>query len=331
MSDDDVLTRARRATKRPLSRRELLQGRGVLFRTAALRASASFAAAGRIAGAHTAAADAAAGVIQPGRLTVKASEANGYPLFSIDTLAVLAGSLAVKFGVTGNLKHELWVYPVQDVSNLMDSKRAGAAVSVRDYLKRLVAQIGEVGTGLTKTVQATVTPGLYELSAFVTAADADRTSFCHFDAGQPLTVAAVGAGGPSASVATPTNIINVDMAPGTGVLADSWLFVPDRLTAKAGEVSFTVNNQMPTNHDFVVYPLGDISAFIASRFAGQEDYSPIQGTKLVGNLPADQSARNTISLTPGWWAAACFMISQNPDGTTFLHRDKGERFTFLVQ
>jgi hypothetical protein len=31
------------------------------------------------------------------------------------------------------------------------------------------------------------------------------------------------------------------------------------------------------------------------------------------------------------WAAACFMVSKDTDGTSFMHRDRGQRFSFLVK
>jgi hypothetical protein len=329
MPYDSRQPRARRVMARPLTRRELLQRGGLLFRVAAPTVSAPVVSAPS-AVASVAGAAAATVPIPAGPLTVKASEASGYPIFSIDRLAVKAGPLTVNFVVAGNMKHELWFYPNQDVSTLMTTKRAGVSASEPDYLKQLVAQTGVVDAGFTKTVQGTAKPGLYELSAFVKGAGLDGTSFWHFDTGQPLTVAAVGPGGPSELVATPGDTIIVDMVPGTEALADSWLFVPDRLTAKAGDVTFKVNNKLTQNHDFVVYPLGNISQFITSRFTGKEDYTMIQGQQLFEALEAGKSGQKTAKLTPGWWAAACFVVGQNPDGTPFVHRDKGQRFTFLV-
>gem|GEM_PF-3572547 len=363
MKYDFLQARTRRAAVRPMTRRALLQRSGALLglatvpgflaacggggnkppatqNTVAQATQSQSAAAPTVAPptvaaptvvAPTAAAAAASAAIPPGPLTVKASEANGYPIFSIDKLAVAAGPLAVNFVVAGNMKHELWVYPLQDVSTLMNKKRAGESASEPDYLKQLVAQTGEVDVGLTKAVQGTVTPGFYELSCFIKGANPDGTSYRHFDVGQALTVAVVGPGGPSASVLTPGNTITVDMVPGTEALKDSWLFIPDRLTAKAGDVTFKANNKMDVAHDLVVYPLGNISQFITSRFAGQEDYTMIKGQQVFEDLDAGKSGEKVAKLTPGWWAAACFMVGKNPDGTSFLHRDKGQRFTFLVQ
>ena len=98
-----------------------------------------------------------------------------------------------------------------------------------------------------------------------------------------------------------------------------------------GNVDFTINNQMNMTHDFAVYPLGNISAFIADRLAGGEDYSMINGQILAEDLEGGQSTQATAQLTPGWWVGACFIVSTLPDGTQYVHRDRGQRFTFLVQ
>ena len=38
-----------------------------------------------------------------------------------------------------------------------------------------------------------------------------------------------------------------------------------------------------------------------------------------------------MKLTPGVWCAACYMVSKGTDGTSFIHRDRGQRFVFLVK
>lgn len=207
-------------------------------------------------------------------------------------------------------------------------QRADQDVDESDYIKGLAGHVEDVEPGKTATFDATLDPGFYELACFLRGKNPDGSTFVHFDKGQSVTIAATGPGGLTASIGNPAGTLSVVM---TGDPNGSWVFVPNRLEVTAGDVGFKATNQMNQEHDFVVYPLGDISGFIPKRLAGEEDYSLIKGELLFEDLPIGQSGEKTKTLTPGMWAAACFITSKNPDGTTFLHRDRGQRFTFLVK
>jgi uncharacterized cupredoxin-like copper-binding protein len=264
-------------------------------------------------------------------LTVTAKEDGKAYLLEADSLAIAAGTVNVTFKNAGTMIHELWLYPVQDVSKLMSLKRQGKDVDETDYLKAVAGQTGEVEVGKSATLDAKLTPGYYELACYASGHNPDGSTYSHFDKGQTLTIAVVGANGPDPAVTTAGSTLNVQLVPGKGDLASSWLFVPDRLVAKAGDVVFSVTNTMPDTHDFVVYPLGDISAFIADKLKGGENYNLIKAQELIGDAPVGQTTQKTTTLTPGMWVAACFMTGKYPDGSTFIHRDRGQRFTFLVK
>ncbi len=265
-------------------------------------------------------------------VTISAREDGNNLLFDVDNLAVMAGTpVNFTFKNTGKETHELWVYPTQDVSQMMTLRRAGKSASETQYLKGLVGQTGEVEPAKSANFSATLTPGFYELACYMKGQNPDGSTYRHFDKGQTVTLAAVGQGGPSPAILTAGSTMNVDLVQGTGILADSWLFQPDRLIVPAGNVTFSVTNKMTSEHDFVVYPLGDITKFIADRLNGGENYDLIKGQPLLEDLAPGKTGQKTAALTPGMWAAVCFMTSKNPDGSTFLHRDKGQRFTFLVK
>ena len=253
---------------------------------------------------------------------------NGF-FFRVDQLEFPAGKVTFAFKNTSSkMNHELWAYPVQDLSNMLTLKRADKDATETDYLKGLAGHVEDVEPGKTATFDTTLEPGFYELACFLRGKNSDGTTFVHFDKGQSVTVAATGPSGLTAAVGNPAGTLSVVM---TGDPNGSWVFVPDRLEVTAGDVGFKATNQMKMNHDFVVYPLGDISGLIPKLLAGQEDYSLIKGELLFEDLPVGQSAQKTKKLTPGMWVAACFITSKNPDGTTFIHRDRGQRFTFLVK
>src|SRR5207302_208699 len=113
-------------------------------------------------------------------------------------------------------------------------------------------------------------------------------------------------------------------------LDGSWLLTPDRLVVRSGEVTFALANQMAAAQALVVYPLGDAGACIERCLAGRADFSAIGGEELISGLAPGESAAITRRLTPGWWTAANFMVGHSDDGTAFVHRDRGQRFTFLA-
>lgn len=271
-----------------------------------------------------------AGSIDSGPVTIKAHELDDVFVFDVDKQAVAAGDVTFNFSNTGNLTHELMVYPVQDIAEMLYLRRQGEEVEEDEYIKGMVGAAEEVEPGKSASFTGTLKAGFYELACHVQGKNPDGSTFLHFDRGQTMTLAAVGPGGPSDSILTPSDNITVEMVPGTGDLESSWLLVPDSLMAKSGEVTFNLNNNMDMAHDFVVYPLGNISAFIADRLAGGENIEMIDGQQLAEDLEAGDSISATAELTPGWWIGACFVVSQLPDGTSYVHRDRGQRFTFLV-
>jgi uncharacterized cupredoxin-like copper-binding protein len=123
------------------------------------------------------------------------------------------------------------------------------------------------------------------------------------------------------------------MTQGTGDLASSWLFVPDKLVVKAGAVTFQVTNGEKEEHDFAVYAISDTTGFVAMQLQGgmEPDYDAIHAQVVQANLEAGQSVTKTLQLTPGVYVAVCYMVSQNSDGTSFVHMERGQRFTFTVQ
>jgi plastocyanin len=267
-------------------------------------------------------------------ISIQAKESGNSFLFDVDNLVVAAGTVKVTFKNVGKQSHEVWLYPVQDVSKLVNLKRAGQDAAEEQLLKGLAGQSGEVQPGKTATFDAKLAPGFYELACYMLSGDANGTMYPHYDKGQTVTIAAVGPGGPAPSANNAASTMNVQMVQGQNDLASSWLFVPDRLVAKAGDVVFSVTNKLTESHDFVVYPLGDVSSYVVSRFKGDD---PDVGTvikgaqEVISDAPAGQTQQKTKTLTPGMWAAACFMVSKDQDGTSFMHRDRGQRFTFLVK
>ena len=121
----------------------------------------------------------------------------------------------------------------------------------------------------------------------------------------------------------------------TGEENASWLFTPDRLVVSGGDVTFKVTNKMKAEHDFVVSPLGDTSKYVAGAMmpgmAHNDDYSSFKGTELLADLAPGKTDTKTFKLTPGLWVAACYMSSKATDGSTFLHRDHGQRIVFMVK
>jgi uncharacterized cupredoxin-like copper-binding protein len=268
----------------------------------------------------------------PSSLTVSAREDGGTYLLESDTLAVPAGLLPVMFKNNAQTNHELWLYPLQDLSSMLTQKRLGQDVTETDYIKGIAGQVNETEPGKTASMKATLAPGFYELACFMLAQNPDGSTAVHFDKGQSTTIAAVGPGGPSPAVLTPASSMNINLAPSAASLADTWLFTPDRLVVRAGQVSFSVTNKMDLDHELVVYPITDVSAFIPQQLVTQgTDYSAIKGQQVLDKIPVGKTMQGTAQLTPGTWVAACWMVSKSTAGNSFVHRDKGQRFTFQVK
>ena len=257
-------------------------------------------------------------------------EGSGF-LFKADQIAVPAGKVTFNFKNNGTMIHEVLVYPIQDVTKLLALKRKGTDAEEKDFIKGLAVGLMDIDPGKSATGDATLAPGFYELACWAMGKNPDGTTYEHFDRGQTLTLAVTGPGGPAASVGTASNTVAVEMK---GEETGSWLFVPDRLVLSAGEVSFKVTNSMMMEHDLVLHPLGDITPLVTFKLQGPGkgfDYMKVKGTELFEDLPAGKTDTKPFKLTPGYWVAACYMVSKGTDGTSFMHRDRGQRIVFLVK
>lgn len=257
-------------------------------------------------------------------------EGSGF-LFKADQIAVPAGKVTFNFRNDGKQTHELMVYPLQDLSAMLAQKRQGKDVDEMKYIKDMAGEAADIDPGKSATFDATLKPGFYELACHVIGKNPDGSTFLHYDKGQTLTLAVTGPGGPAASVGTASNTVAVEMK---GEETSSWLFVPDHLVLSAGEVNFKATNSMMMEHDFVLHPLGDITPLVTFKLQGPGsgfDYGKVKGTELFADLPAGKTDTKTFKLTPGYWVAACYMVSKGTDGTSFIHRDRGQRIVFLVK
>lgn len=253
--------------------------------------------------------------------------------FELDKLVVPAGNVRFAFTNAGTLTHDFWIYPPQDLTAYLAKKRAGEKVKGRDYLKG-ASELFDLEAGKSGEKDYEVTPGYYELACFVQSKEADGSTFVHIDKGQTLWLTVTGPGFPPAAT-TPASTIAVEMK---GEEEGPWLFVPDKLVVPAGDVTFKVTNGMKQEHEFVVHQLGDVSMFVAALMKGgrphgmvHEMLEPLKGQELIEGLPAGKTAEKTTKLTPGSWVAACYLVGKRPDGTSFLHSDRGQRFAFTVR
>jgi len=257
-------------------------------------------------------------------------EGSGF-LFKADQIAVPAGKVTFNFKNNGTMTHEVLVYPIQDVTKLLALKRKGTDAEEKDFIKGLAVGLMDIDPGKSATGDATLAPGFYELACWAMGKNPDGTPYEHYDKGQTLTLAVTGPGGPAASVGTASNTVAVEMK---GEETGSWLFVPDHLVLSAGEINFKATNSMMMEHDFVLHPLGDITPLVTFKLQGPGsgfDYGKVKGTELFADLPAGKTDTKTFKLTPGYWVAACYMVSKGTDGTSFIHRDRGQRIVFLVK
>ena len=262
-------------------------------------------------------------------LNIVASASGTSLLLKADQIAVPAGDVKVTFKNTDpKMDHELWVYPVQDVTKLLAARRAGEDADEGKFLQDVAGSSDSVAPGASKDFTVSLKAGFYELACFEQMKNADGSTVVHFDKGQTLTLAVTGAGGPATSVATASSTLNVAMKDGA---YNSWILLPDHLVASAGQVTVNVTNNMKINHDFVVYPIGDVSAQIAEGLQAGEDIDLDIAQPIAEDLEPGKTATKTIALTPGTYVMACFMVSKNADGTTYVHRDMGQRITFVVK
>ena len=283
-------------------------------------------AAATIAPATTAPTAASTG---PAVVNIEASQVGNSFLLKADQISVPAGKVTFNFKNSGALTHEVLVYPVQDVTKLVALKRQGTDAEEKDFIKGLAVGLMDIDPGKSATGDATLAPGFYELACWAVGKNPDGTTYEHYDKGQTITLAVTGPGGPAASISTPATTINVAMQDGPN---GSWLFTPDTLVAKAGAVTFTLTNGMKINHDFVVFPISDVSGPIAAGLkSGQDIDLASPAVSLFQDLAPGKTDSKSVKLAAGTYVMACFMVSRNPDGTTFVHRDMGQRITFLVK
>ena len=262
-------------------------------------------------------------------VNVEASQADSSFLLKADQIAVPAGKVTFNFKNNGTMTHEVLVYPVQDVTKLLALKRNGTDADEKDFIKGLAVGLLDIEPAKSATADATLAPGLYELACWAVGKNPDGSTYEHFDKGQTLTLAVTGPGGPSAAITTAANAIKVTMQDGTD---GSWVLIPDRLVATAGDVTFTLTNGMKIDHDFAVYPLGDVSGPIAAGLkSGQDIDLTAPAVELFQDLAPGKTDSKSVKLAAGTYVMACFMVSKNADGTTFVHRDMGQRITFIVK
>jgi len=265
-------------------------------------------------------------------LNVLAKEVGNSFIFEVDKAAVPAGKVRFEFKNAGKMTHELWIYPIQDFSAMMTLKRADTKLDEPEYIKGVVGSVEDIEPGKSATIEATLKPGFYELACFMRGKNPDGSTYVHLNKGQFFTLAVTGPGGPSADVVKPASTMTVQIAPGTGDLSSSWLFVPDKLVVSAGDVTFKVTNNMKDVHDFTIYPVGDVSDFVVNKLkSGKSDYASIKATEVMEDLAAGKTDTKTMKLTPGVWVAVCLIVSKNADGSSFIHSERGQRFVFTVK
>src|SRR5579862_2393170 len=176
-------------SKQELSRRDLLRcgglllgaGAGTALLTACGAPSPNMAPAPKVAAnpATVAAPQAPDQAVvtpvgAPGKsIMVTASERGGSIPLEVDHLAVFAGMVPLTYLNSGSGSQELFLFPVQDVSSLLNLKRAGQPASEPDFIKSLAGRTGGLRTGEGVTIDAELRPGLYEIASFVTSQNPD--------------------------------------------------------------------------------------------------------------------------------------------------------------
>lgn len=266
-------------------------------------------------------------------INVVAKETDTGFVFEVDKVAVPAGKVSFVFKNSGKMTHELFVFPVQDISAVLAKMRAGQKVDEEKEIKGVAIAVEDVDPGKTETAEADLNPGWYELACFVKGKNPDGSTFVHYDKGQFFDIAVTGTGGPSGMVADPASTMTVDM---TGDEGGSWLFVPDRIALKAGDVTFKVTNHMKAKHEFVVHKVGDLTEFKQTLLKGahaeaHEELESLAAKELMEDLDPGKTEEKTVKLEPGIWVAACYLVSQAPDGSPFVHSDRGQHITFVVK
>lgn len=264
-------------------------------------------------------------------VNIEAAESETGFFWKADRLIVAAGEVTFNVTNKGKLTHELMVYPVQDVTEVLEASRLDKHAHGDDLIKGIVASEEFIEPGETVTVKANLAPGIYEIACHIRGQDADGATFTHFDKGQILTIAVTGTGGPAATVGTPASTLALEMK---GEEAASWLFVPDHLVVPAGSVTFNVTNSMRSEHDVVIHPLLDTTKVVQEllEHGGHFDaWDTVKGVQLFHDLAPGKTDTKTLTLAPGFYMAACYMVSNTADGEPFIHRDRGQRIVFEVR
>ncbi|TAK21832.1 MAG: hypothetical protein EPO26_13760 [Chloroflexota bacterium] len=243
--------------------------------------------------------------------------------FEIDKLSIPAGPVHFAFKNTGKMTHDFWVFPPQDLSAYLAKKRAGEKVKGKDYLKD-ATELFDLEGGKSGEADYVMKPGLYEVACFVQGKNADGSTYVHYDRGQHRTVEVTGPGVASRMVA-PTKTMKI--------VANEWDFMTDSLLVAAGDVTFSFKNTGKMEHDFWVYPLQDRSEYLYRKLKGEKvkgrDF--LKGADELFEFEPGQSGEKVMKLTAGIWGTGCFIVGKNPDGSSFIHADKGQIFTFTVK
>ncbi len=254
--------------------------------------------------------------------------------YKLDKLEIPSGDVTLRFKNNGKLSHELMIFPQQDLTALLTQKRKGNDVDEAKYIKPFLKMTDEIEAGKTADLEVTLTPGQYELSCMRLGKNPDGSTFVHYDRGQFATLKVTPPS--SAPVATPADQISVEMK---GEDNGTWLFVPDKLVVPAGSVTFQVTNTEKVEHDFVVHQVGDGSQYTRAILSGkmseddavQQMLGVLKGEKLIEDLATGKTDQKSMQLSPGRYVAACYMLSKAADGSSFIHRDRGQHFVFDVK
>ncbi len=246
--------------------------------------------------------------------------------FQADALSVPTGSVHFSVKNTGKMNHDFFVLPwPQDLTPLLVPKRAKKDVDEAQVLKDANVVADDLEPGKTGEKDLNLKPGLYMLACFASGKNPDGSTYIHWDKGQQLTFEVTGPGFASL-MGKPTNTMNVS--------AKEFDYTTDSLLVAAGDVTFNFKNNGKMNHDFMVLPSQDRSELIAKKVKGEhvDEGDFLKGGKMLfDDLEPGKSGSEAMKLTPGTWVAACFATAKNPDGSSFLHIDKGQMFTFTVK
>lgn len=134
---------------------------------------------------------------------------------------------------------------------------------------------------------------------------------------------------PAPATAPPTTAAPVATV---NVVAKNFTFELDKLVVPAGNVRFAFKNAGTVTHDFWIYPPQDLTAYLAKKRAGENvkgrDY--LKGASELFDLEAGKSGEKDYEVKPGYYELACFVQSKDPDGSTFVHIDKGQTLWLTV-